>query len=56
MGQVYIALDKMHEMTGLYDHASYFVADQAFDGAATEGWVFQDQKFFIEGIGNDAGI
>src|SRR5690606_33593517 len=44
MGQLYIALDKMWEITGFQNHATLFDASESLKGDAHEGWIFKTQK------------
>ncbi|MCK9453010.1 MAG: FtsX-like permease family protein [Bacteroidales bacterium] len=40
-GQIWLGLDKLREMTGLTNEASYFIAHEAYQPTAIAGWEFQ---------------
>lgn len=45
MGQIWISLDNLQQMTGLQNEASIFVAGKDYVFAPTADWVFKDTKF-----------
>ena len=49
-GQVWIAIDKLWEMTGLDQHATMFVANQNYENTAMSGWTFKSQKELLSDI------
>ncbi|MDY0075662.1 MAG: FtsX-like permease family protein [Bacteroidales bacterium] len=40
-GQIWMSLDKLREMTGLTNEASYFIANEAYQPTQISGWEFQ---------------
>jgi len=42
-GQIWVPIRKLWEMTGLYDHATFFVANQKYKPHEVKGWKFQSQ-------------
>jgi len=49
-GNVWIAIDRLWEMTGLENHASYFVATEDFDHSNSQGWNWQSQEELLADI------
>lgn len=46
-GQLYISLDKLYEMTGKHNEASYLVVDDDYNGGNIAGWDFKDLDFLL---------
>ena len=42
-GQIWIPINKLWEMTGLQDQATFYVANEHFNPAEAAGWIYQSQ-------------
>jgi len=49
-GQVWVAIDKLWEMTGLDNQATMFIANENYKHKGTQGWVFKSQKELLRSI------
>ncbi|MGB1204224.1 MAG: ABC transporter permease [Chitinophagales bacterium] len=52
-GQVWIPIDKLWEMTGLKNHATFWVANENFEAENAKklsGWAFQSQDYLLKSI------
>ncbi len=47
-GQIWIPIDKLWDMTGLQDHATYYVANENFVSTKIAGWKFLDQNDLLK--------
>jgi len=49
-GQIWLSLDKMWEITGLEGHASFFIAEEAFQKGQISGWHFMSQDELLKDL------
>ncbi|MBZ0243832.1 MAG: FtsX-like permease family protein [Bacteroidales bacterium] len=47
-GQIWMSLDKLWEMTGLTNEASYFIANEAYQPIQISGWEFQELSTLLK--------
>jgi len=47
-GQIWVAIDKLWEMTGLYNHASLFIANDNYIHKNLKGWRYEDREFLLK--------
>lgn len=47
-GQIWIPINKLWEMTGLHDHATFFVANENYVQEDIQGWRFLDQDDLLK--------
>ncbi|PKP01168.1 MAG: ABC transporter permease [Bacteroidetes bacterium HGW-Bacteroidetes-9] len=49
-GQIWVPLDKLWEMTGLTNEASFLIAKPGYQATATEGWEFKDLDYLLSDL------
>lgn len=49
-GQVWIPINKMWEMTGLENHATFYVANEKFQPSNISGWKYQSQETLLSDL------
>ncbi len=47
-GQIWMSIDKLWEMTGLTNQASYFVANKTYQPTELAGWEFQSPSVLLK--------
>ena len=49
-GQIWVPLNKLWEMTGLTNEASFLIAKPGYQATATEGWEFKDLDYLLSDL------